>query len=514
MVLFTGGEFFAGEKEKFFPQDPQKPFPFVERDRTITLPRVQKFEPTWINTEGLEPAVYDDSHYSIGKRSQFFVLRRTDFVASESVEEPEAQEEVRVVVPQGQPAWLTSYIRNEKLQTGFDQPSGAVNLDNAVALPPTLSSNDSLFIGNKIDSFSDEVPVEPEEPQAPEEDGIPNEWKFTIAPASISWSKSGAVNRDNPFGVNKQLIYYTSTSMRSLSLGECYLEGFSLGLSVEDKIRSLERCMEIVRKPEGFLTPYVWEFFGIGKSYGFYIISNVSINEIMRDDRGSATKAVVSIELQEVPEFQIYNGRDLARSGDLVKPNFQKDICGSTNGSAVGGIQSENESQFFSEVSQNTNQPPFKGSLELSKKYESYEGEAYDLEGEGIYTIGYGLRGFYYDEAGNQVPITASSTMTEAEATATKNRRFAIEFLPELQKIPGWNDMSSGQQSALASFSWNLGAGFYESPGFETISGALREKRWNDVPSALLLYRNPGSKFEEGLRRRRIEEGQLWSNSL
>jgi hypothetical protein len=34
------------------------------------------------------------------------------------------------------------------------------------------------------------------------------------------------------------------------------------------------------------------------------------------------------------------------------------------------------------------------------------------------------------------------------------------------------------------------------------------------VPEALLLYRNPGSKFEAGLKRRRIAEGNLWAQGL
>ena len=33
----------------------------------------------------------------------------------------------------------------------------------------------------------------------------------------------------------------------------------------------------------------------------------------------------------------------------------------------------------------------------------------------------------------------------------------------------------------------------------------------NDVPKALLLYVNPGSSFEAGLKRRRQAEGELWN---
>jgi hypothetical protein len=34
------------------------------------------------------------------------------------------------------------------------------------------------------------------------------------------------------------------------------------------------------------------------------------------------------------------------------------------------------------------------------------------------------------------------------------------------------------------------------------------------IPDALLLYRNPGSNVEEGLKRRRVAEGALWSKGL
>jgi GH24 family phage-related lysozyme (muramidase) len=77
--------------------------------------------------------------------------------------------------------------------------------------------------------------------------------------------------------------------------------------------------------------------------------------------------------------------------------------------------------------------------------------------------------------------------------------------------VPFWKSMSSNQKSALISFAFNLGAYFYGLPGFSTISRCLRERTYQSVPNALLLYRNPGSAFEAGLTRRRIAEGMLWA---
>ena len=70
--------------------------------------------------------------------------------------------------------------------------------------------------------------------------------------------------------------------------------------------------------------------------------------------------------------------------------------------------------------------------------------------------------------------------------------------------------MNENQQGALLSFAYNLGARFYGSSGFNTITRVLKNKEWNNVPDALYLYRNPGTNVEAGLARRRTAEGKLW----
>lgn len=83
-------------------------------------------------------------------------------------------------------------------------------------------------------------------------------------------------------------------------------------------------------------------------------------------------------------------------------------------------------------------------------------------------------------------------------------------FLPALQNIPYWQDMNDNQRGALLCFAYNLGADFYGSSDFYTITNVLKNKKWDKVPSVLYLYRNPGSNVEAGLARRRTEEGKLW----
>lgn len=72
--------------------------------------------------------------------------------------------------------------------------------------------------------------------------------------------------------------------------------------------------------------------------------------------------------------------------------------------------------------------------------------------------------------------------------------------------------MNDNQKGALISFAYNLGARFYGSSGFNTITRVLKSKEWNKVSDALYLYHNPGTKVAEGLKRRRIDEGKLWSS--
>ena len=85
-------------------------------------------------------------------------------------------------------------------------------------------------------------------------------------------------------------------------------------------------------------------------------------------------------------------------------------------------------------------------------------------------------------------------------------------FLPALQRIPYWSEMNVNQHGTLFSFSYNLGALFYGNGNFNTITRNLREKNWKAIPETLKLYRNPGSKVEAGLLRRRVAEGKLWSS--
>ena len=133
----------------------------------------------------------------------------------------------------------------------------------------------------------------------------------------------------------------------------------------------------------------------------------------------------------------------------------------------------------------------------------------------------------YYDPHTGGLPITIGwgstrrkdgsrfmigNTITQDEADDLLYFQLRREFLPALQKIPYWSEMNDNQRGSLLSFAYNLGADFYGGGNFNTITRNLKEKNWKAIPETLKLYRNPGSKVEAGLLRRRVAEGKLWSS--
>lgn len=143
--------------------------------------------------------------------------------------------------------------------------------------------------------------------------------------------------------------------------------------------------------------------------------------------------------------------------------------------------------------------------VDLIKEFEGFRSAVYD-DGVGVATIGYGAT-FY--ENGAKVTF---SDQPITEARGEELLKYHLEYFWGVQEstIPYWGEMTDGQKGCLLSFSFNIGAHFYGSGGCNTITGALRDKRWGDVPDALRLYVNPGTAVEAGLRRRREAEIELW----
>lgn len=149
--------------------------------------------------------------------------------------------------------------------------------------------------------------------------------------------------------------------------------------------------------------------------------------------------------------------------------------------------------------------------IELIKEFEGCHLKAYydPLTGGLPITIGWGST---RRKDGTRFMI--GDTITQEEADDLLYFQLRREFMTALQKIPYWGEMNDEMQGAILSFSYNLGANFYGSSGFNTISKNLREKDWKAIPKTLELYRNPGSSVEAGLRRRRIAEAKLWTEGM
>lgn len=182
-----------------------------------------------------------------------------------------------------------------------------------------------------------------------------------------------------------------------------------------------------------------------------------------------------------------------------------EELINKTNPNTLGRNQS-----WFKTWSQSGKQQDYTPAIKLIKEFEGCHLTAYadPLHGWNVATIGWGTTRYPDGRKVSQGDI-----LTAGEAD-----RLLLQEIDTIAKrlsttIPHWSEMRLTQQSALLSFAYNLGSGFYGSTGFETITARLRDKAWSDVPAALKLYRNPGTPVEAGLLRRREAEGALWAQN-
>lgn len=148
-----------------------------------------------------------------------------------------------------------------------------------------------------------------------------------------------------------------------------------------------------------------------------------------------------------------------------------------------------------------------KSGVDLIKQFEGCELKAYyDRHSGGLpITIGWGST-----RRLNGTTFRIGERITQQEADELLAKTLKQEYLPALQKIPYWNEMSENQRGALLSFAYNMGPNFYGSTNFATITFVLKNKQWEKVPEVFYMYRNPGTSVEAGLAKRRKAEGYLW----
>jgi GH24 family phage-related lysozyme (muramidase) len=164
---------------------------------------------------------------------------------------------------------------------------------------------------------------------------------------------------------------------------------------------------------------------------------------------------------------------------------------------------------WFETWSQDGKQSDLSAGIKLIKEFEGVHLSAYPdpLSGGDPWTIGYGTTRY-----SGGVPVKRGDKINMIEADMLLRLEVDRVAATLARTVPHWKLMDDNQRSALVSFAYNLGAGFYGAEGFETISRCLRERDWAGVPAALKLYRNPGTNVEAGLLRRREAEGKLWGS--
>lgn len=149
--------------------------------------------------------------------------------------------------------------------------------------------------------------------------------------------------------------------------------------------------------------------------------------------------------------------------------------------------------------------------IQLIKRFEGFEAQAYPdpLHGWRVASIGYGTTVY---AQGQRVAQGDRITLEQAELEL---RHFVVANIhPALAQISQIQLMNACMIGALESFAYNLGPHFYGGAHFQTITRKLRDGDWATLREALLLYVNPGSVVERGLRRRRQAEADLWEQGL
>jgi GH24 family phage-related lysozyme (muramidase)/peptidoglycan hydrolase-like protein with peptidoglycan-binding domain len=145
--------------------------------------------------------------------------------------------------------------------------------------------------------------------------------------------------------------------------------------------------------------------------------------------------------------------------------------------------------------------------VQLIKTFEGCRLEAYPdpKTGGKPYTIGWGST-----RQRDGSPFYPGERISQQQADELLVWQIENDYLPPQTRIPGWGSLNPAQQGAILSFAYNLGAYFYGSSDFATLSRVLRTQDWSQLEYALSLYRNPGTRVEEGLLRRRLSEAALF----
>ncbi|MDE3023755.1 MAG: lysozyme [Pseudomonadota bacterium] len=146
--------------------------------------------------------------------------------------------------------------------------------------------------------------------------------------------------------------------------------------------------------------------------------------------------------------------------------------------------------------------------IDLIEQFEGFKANAYPdpVTGWKLPTIGFGTT--HYPDGR---PVNKGDIISKDEATDCLFHHIENLCTPALEKIPYWDKMNDNQKSALYSFAYNLGAGFYKHANFDSITNVCDSPaRWNDsawIHEQFGKYTNHGLP---GLLKRRKAEADLF----
>jgi len=145
--------------------------------------------------------------------------------------------------------------------------------------------------------------------------------------------------------------------------------------------------------------------------------------------------------------------------------------------------------------------------LRIVRTFEGCRLTSYPDPGTGgePWTVGYGSTRI------NGKAVVPGQIISQQQADSALYTELGLIQSKLAATVPGWSSLNRNRKAAILSFSYNVGANWMGAPGFGTISRAFYAANWSAVPGALLLYVNPGTRVEAGLRRRRLAEGVLWN---
>ncbi len=140
------------------------------------------------------------------------------------------------------------------------------------------------------------------------------------------------------------------------------------------------------------------------------------------------------------------------------------------------------------------------------KSHEGLRLEAYPDPGTGgePWTIGYG-----HTSLAGPPKVTPGMRITKAEADAIlrKDLRKFEDAVKRNVKVP----LNDNQYSAIVSFTFNCGEGNLQKSG---VLKAINQKKFDLVPSRLMLWNKAAGKVLPGLTRRRAEEGKMFAKPV